>query len=833
MDSLTIEELKVIISGEIEPFRKELKNATKATKEETKNITREMSRINSGASKMASGLKKLLTLGGIYAAFKLIQRVIGGMLGLASSFQETEGLARVAFGNMKDDIDKFAKTALESYGMTEQAFKAQAGTYMAMSDGMNIAKKDAEIMSVKVTQLSADLASMYNTSQEMAGDALSSIWTGQVQSLKKYGVVMTQANINQWLLNQGINRNIDSMSQQEQVIVRYAYVMDALSLAQGNFRREADGWAAQTKMLSSNFQALFTILGQGLMQVVLPVIRGINYLMQYIIAAAQTAVNAVSSLFGIKGAASDVQSAATGAGDAIGDLGDSLGGIDSKGLENVGKAAKNAAKEAKGALLPFDELNVLTQPQESAGGGVGGGGGSAGGGAGGLSLASFGLDKLEVPEIDSSKAKAAVDEFFTWVSNKFSGTIKILKSIDLTPLKNAFEILWQSTKPWIKDIGDGVAWLSEHIIAPFIKWFIEELAPVALEGIAAHLEAIRPIVEAAASVGADFYEWFLKPINEFMADSFIKAMEFINEKLSQFGVWASEHKTLVEDFVIIVGSFAAAWKLVNIAIGVWNLVGAIATAVTTGFGTAVAFLTSPIGIAVAAIGGIILVIGLLIKHWDTVKEVAANVWQGICDVWDSAASWFNNNVVEPISGFFSGLWEGISETASWAWNGILELFSSGGDIFNGIMGGIGDIFQSAINWLIDGINWVIGEPISFINGILNSISDFNILGGYPFSWIGHDPIPIPSIPYLNVGTNYVAKDGLAMIHEGEAVVPKRYNPALGNNNNDEQIELLREQNALLKELLDKDNNVYLDGDELHSDNEMRSNEWRDRLGYSY
>ena len=112
------------------------------------------------------------------------------------------------------------------------------------------------------------------------------------------------------------------------------------------------------------------------------------------------------------------------------------------------------------------------------------------------------------------------------------------------------------------------------------------------------------------------------------------------------------------------------------------------------------------------------------------------------------------------------------------------MFSAGGKIFTGVVEGIAGVFKTIVNAIIKGINKVIRIPFDTINGILNFIRNTNILGFSPFLGLwGQNPLPVPQIPTLNVGTNYVEGEGLAYLHEGEAVVPKKYNPAVGGFGN--------------------------------------------------
>lgn len=148
-----------------------------------------------------------------------------------------------------------------------------------------------------------------------------------------------------------------------------------------------------------------------------------------------------------------------------------------------------------------------------------------------------------------------------------------------------------------------------------------------------------------------------------VVDKAVSALNAVTE-------WCSQNSELIENIVIIIGSFAAAWVLVNGAITIWNAISAIATAVTAGFGAAFALLTSPITIVIAAIGAVVAIVALCIKYWEEIKTAAVNVWNGIVATWNSASEWFSTNVVEPIKTFFTNLWHEIQLKALTAIGGV-------------------------------------------------------------------------------------------------------------------------------------------------------------------
>ena len=136
---------------------------------------------------------------------------------------------------------------------------------------------------------------------------------------------------------------------------------------------------------------------------------------------------------------------------------------------------------------------------------------------------------------------------------------------------------------------------------------------------------------------------------------------------------------------------------------------------------------------------------------------------------------------------------------------IVNVFTKGGEIFKGIRDGFLDVVKTIVNGIITGANTVISLPFKGLNKILNFIRNISFLGISPFKSLWRqDPIPVPQIPKLNVGTEYVPQDMLAYIHKGEAVIPKEFNDRSYFSGTDNE-----ETNRLLYEVIDAINNIEI------------------------
>lgn len=365
-----------------------LGNSVKNMSGKFSGIPATMKRFDSAISKSVGKIKSFKSsilsafgaVGGIYAAINGIKKSID----IASDLTEVQNVVDVTFGNFKDKIESLAAVSIPELGMSELTVKQIASRFQAMGTAMGIARGEMADMSVDLTRLAGDMSSFYNVAQEDVARSLQSVFTGETEPLRKYGLDLTQATLKEWALKNGIDADIKSMSQMEKTMLRYQYVMANTTAAQGDFIRTADTWANQVRILKEQLKQLAGVLGTAFINALKPLVSALNSALSSIISFAQTVVNALGKIFGWKikisnsGIASDFDSAASGADDIAG---------------STGKAAKNVDK-MKAGLRAFDELKTIDTSGKDSGSGGGGGAGSAGGaGAGAGDL--FQLEETE------------------------------------------------------------------------------------------------------------------------------------------------------------------------------------------------------------------------------------------------------------------------------------------------------------------------------------------------------------------------------------------------------------------------------------------------------
>lgn len=230
-----------------------LKGDSKQLQDALKKAESSLNKLSPKLKSLGSSMTKFVTLplaGAGAAAIKF-----------ASDMEESTNKVDVAFGQSSKRVKDFAKDTLESFGIAESSALDMAALFGDMSTAMGISQDDAAGLSTQLVGLAGDLASFKNINIEEVTTALSGVFTGETESLKRLGVVMTEANLQQFAMSQGITKNIKDFSQAEKVLLRYQFVMQATSNAHGDFARTGDGAANQSRKFTQGLKELGAELG--------------------------------------------------------------------------------------------------------------------------------------------------------------------------------------------------------------------------------------------------------------------------------------------------------------------------------------------------------------------------------------------------------------------------------------------------------------------------------------------------------------------------------------------------------------------------------------------
>ena len=183
----------------------------------------------------------------------------------ASDYQESLNKVDVAFGSAANSVKSFSETAGKNFGIDRGSALDMAAMFGDMSTSMGLSESKAGILSTSLVGLAGDLASFKNIGVDQATTALSGVFTGETESLKRLGIVMTETNLQQFALTKGISKKIQKMGQDEKVLLRYNFIMAMTNNSQGDFIRTQEGFANQTRILSSRFKDLSITLGSILL----------------------------------------------------------------------------------------------------------------------------------------------------------------------------------------------------------------------------------------------------------------------------------------------------------------------------------------------------------------------------------------------------------------------------------------------------------------------------------------------------------------------------------------------------------------------------------------
>ena len=476
---------------------------------------------------------------------------------MASDLEEVQNVVNVSFGSMADQVEAFANTAVRSYGMSALTAKRMASTFMAMSNGMDIAQEAGKNMSLQLTALAGDMASFYNVGQDIAQTALNSIFTGETESLKKFGIVLTETNLEAFALSQGIKKSYQAMSQAEKVALRYNYVLNATKNAQGDFARTSGSWANQIRLLKEQWTQFLGILGSGLIKILTPMVKALNQMLASLISIG----NAITKVFGGKttnNMSTTIKDSASSAGDLDAGLGD----------------ANESAKKLSRTIAGFDELNVLNPKEEEKKPDSGNTGSDIGAG----NIADFKVDETQTEGV-----KTRLEQFVKdcqEILNKWQSTIPKLEiNFDTEKAKNNLQNIGKNLLDTIAGWGSFIITIGIDIandldigrlgndILGLVEAFTE-LASSITGAVVPALEnfyniGLSPLVVSIGNVADSMLTWatgILKSWSDWFTEN--------QDNIAQFGTTLGE---IVEPISTIVGKILeVAWTALSTALTIIN-----------------------------------------------------------------------------------------------------------------------------------------------------------------------------------------------------------------------------------------------------------------------
>lgn len=476
------------------------------------NFSTQMSKVTSLAKKAGVALAAAFSV-------KALTNFAQSCIELGSDLTEVQNVVDVTFPTMSATIDEFAQSAAANFGLSETMAKRYAGTLGSMAEAFGFTESQAAEMATTLTGLAGDVASFYNITQDEAYTKLKSVFTGETESLKDLGIVMTQTALDEYALANGFGKTTSAMSEAEKVALRYAFVQDQLSNATGDFARTAStSWANQVRILTLQFESLKSVIGQGLIKVFLPVIKVVNNLLGKVL----TLAKALASLFG-----TSISTSATTVSDTASDAADSYSAA-SDAADSTAASTSNAAKAAnklKRSLMGFDEITKVDSTDSTDSSDSGSSGGSSGSST---SLGSVDLDSSSLDDATDSASK---------LSKMFDNVRKACKK-----LKTSFGA-------FVDVVKGGGKWVYDNVLVPLGKWTIKKLVPKLIELLAAAFDVLTAAAEALQPLWQWLWDNLFKKIAKFAGDAIISFLTLLVDWLEKLANWISNHQTA---FTVIV-----------------------------------------------------------------------------------------------------------------------------------------------------------------------------------------------------------------------------------------------------------------------------------------
>ena len=570
---------------------------------DTKGFAKGVTDMQSQISRMGSSLKKLGTTVGLAFGIRELVRFGKEAVSFGSDLQEVQNVVDVTFGELSGTVNTFARNALESFGLSEKAAKQYTSTLGAMVKSMGFGVDQAARMSMKLTGLAGDMASFYNLSADEAFAKIRSGISGETEPLKQLGINLSVANLEAFALAQGINKAYNSMSQQEQTILRYNYLLSVTADAQGDFARTSESWANQTRILAERFNQLKATIGKGLIAALTPAVKMLNTLLGYLQKVADAFAAVMSLLFG------EVKTSTSSSGGIAGETEKNMEDV-AEGFEDASDAADDykdstaaAAKEAQRSVMAFDELNRVLAPVEETEIGADGEFGVGESFDKESMLPSTIEAATEVEDKLSPKIQAIVD--------KIKELIAPLKEIDFGPITEAFERLKTAVEPLTQKLFAGLEWAWYNIFVPLAEYTIEDLIPAFLDLLSAALKLLNAVIESVKPAFEWLWNEFLVPLAEWTGETIIKALQEITDLISDIADVISGDKSFL-DFIAdlspaqtVLMGIASALGAIGAALGVIKISSAIGN--LTKFFRDIANLSPSVGL-IGKLGEVIMIV---------------------------------------------------------------------------------------------------------------------------------------------------------------------------------------------------------------------------------
>lgn len=353
----------------------------------TDGATKASNKSAKGYLSLSSQLNGFMRSAAKLVSLKAIAEYLGNAVAKFNDFYEATDLFHNAMGNLSGEADTLISKMQGLLGVDPTKAMTYMATIQSLGTSFGLASDKAYVLSKNLTQLAYDEGSYWNKDVAETFTAMSSAISGEIEPIRRLGIDLTQARLQQELLALGFNKQVSSLSQADKAVLRYIAIMKQTANVQGNLAQTIQSPANQIKILKAQLDMLAKSVGSllypAMKSILPPLIAAVQLIREF--------VEWVAKLMGVKVVFTDFTKSA----DSVGGIGDAM--------DNTADSTKKAAKALKDYTMGFDELNIIDPTQGSSGSGSGA---SAGNILGDVDLSGYDMFKNYVgTSIDEMKRK--------------------------------------------------------------------------------------------------------------------------------------------------------------------------------------------------------------------------------------------------------------------------------------------------------------------------------------------------------------------------------------------------------------------------------------------
>lgn len=666
-------------------------------------------------------------------SLKAIATYLGNAAEKFNSYYEAANLFGVSMKGLTGEASTFINKMETLLGIDPTEAMNNMATIQSLTTSFGVASDKAYVLSKNLTQLGYDLASLKNIPVAESFTKIQAAISGELEPIRRLGVDISNARLQQELLNLGYSQSVSTLSQADKAVLRYIAIMKQTTDAQGDFARTLSSPANMIRILQAQLNSLARAVGSllypALKSILPPLIAAVELVKEL--------VTGIASMMGVKVEFPDFSSAS-----------DAVGGV-TDAMDNTTKATGKAAKAFKNYIMGFDELNVI-QKDNGSSGGSGSGAGAAGNLLGDVDLSGYDMFKNYVgSSVDEIKAK--LEKLLPLISGIAAGfaTWAISNSVltALEKIKGEGSLIEAVLKLWKNPIMAAAVAVG-IIVARFVSLYQNS------EKFRKGLERVRALVYLAA-------EGFKQGWNISLTDGKLgESIEYLKESLSNLG--QSILNLLPESWQEgITSAFDSISKVVKkLDLDVWDLVTTLAGIGLIVSGHPVAGLAvigfEAISVAVRKLGSENqkTAFGMETDWFNSFKSIGESVAN-----FAAAAVTAIGNIINDIAIFVGWIKNGVSETDR------LDLQMNGNFIENFVMGIAQTIHNIGVfvGWITSGVDeadrLAIAANGNFAEKFILLIAD--VINGIKeaVKWFGTLIEKISKFNPVSVGKNII--DGIA------------------------------------------------------------------------